>query len=184
MGVIRGCFSLLTLPFIPSHQGRGSLRCPPACWGVIHYLHLAGRLDLLQVLYGSVIVPPAVQTELEVGAQAELDVPRIASFPWIQVREVQARALLPAIVDLGPGEAEVIALGLEHPGGLLILDDQLARRVATLSHLTYTGTLGVVMKAKQAGHLQTIRPVIERLRASGLWLHDELVAMALAQAGE
>jgi predicted nucleic acid-binding protein len=150
----------------------------------LYYLHLAGHLDLLKVLYGSIIVPPAVQAELEAGAQAKLDVPRIASFPWIQVKEVQARALLPAIVDLGPGEAEVIALGLEHPGSLLILDDKLARRVAAFSHLTYTGTMGVVLKGKQAGHLKAIRPVIESLRASGLWLHGELVAMALAQAGE
>ncbi len=149
-----------------------------------YYLHLARHLDLLRMLYGSVVVPPAVQAELEVGVQAKLDVPRIASFPWVQVQEVQARALLPAVVDLGPGEAEVIALGLEHPGSLLILDDQLARRVAALSHLTYTGTIGVVIKAKQAGHLQAIRPVIGSLRATGLWLHDELVAMVLAQAGE
>lgn len=99
-------------------------------------------------------------------------------------KTVQSRALIPAVVDLGPGEAEVIALGLEHPGSLLILDDQLARRMAALNHLTYTGTVGVLIKAKQAGHLEAVRPVIESLRASRQWLSDELVAMVLAQAGE
>lgn len=34
------------------------------------------------------------------------------------------------------------------------------------------------------GHLEAVRPVIERLRASGQWLSTELVAMVLAQVGE
>ena len=148
------------------------------------YLHLVNHLDLLRTLYGTVVTPPAVQAELEAGVQVKGDVPDIAMLSWIEVKAVHSRALIPAIVDLGPGEAEVIALGLEHPGHLLILDDLLARRVAALNHLTYTGTMGVLIKAKQTGYLETVRPVIEGLRASGLWLTDELVAMVLSQAGE
>jgi len=111
-------------------------------------------------------------------------VPDVATLSWIQVQAVQSRAIIPAIVDLGAGEAEAIALGLEHKGSLLILDDRLARRVAALSHLAYTGTIGVLIKAKHAGHRAALRPVIQGLRVSGLWLDDELVAMVLAQAGE
>lgn len=148
------------------------------------YLHLVGHLALLQILYGAIVIPPAVLAELEAGARANVTVPDVPTLPWVEVKTVQSRALIPAVVDLGPGEAEVIALGLEHPGSLLILDDQLARRMAALNHLTYTGTVGVLIKAKQAGHLEAVRPVIESLRASGQWLSDELVAMVLAQAGE
>lgn len=148
------------------------------------YLHLARHLDLLQTLYGAIVIPPAVQTELEAGARAKLGVPDIATLPWVEVKTVQSRVLIPAIVDLGAGEAEVIALGLEHPGSLLILDDLLARRVAALNRLTYTGTIGIVIKAKEAGYLQAVKPVINDLRGAGLWLSNELVAMILAQAGE
>lgn len=148
------------------------------------YLHLVGHLGVLQLLYEAIVIPPAVLAELEAGARANVIVPDVATLPWVEVKTVQTRALIPAVVDLGPGEAEVIALGLEHPGSLLILDDQLARRMAALNHLTCTGTIGVLIKAKQAGHLEAVRPVVERLRASGQWLSDELVAMVLAQAGE
>lgn len=148
------------------------------------YLHLVGHLAVLQNLYGAIVIPPAVQAELEIGARANVRVPDISTLPWIAVKPVQAQAVIPAVVDLGPGEAEVIALGLEHPGSMLILDDQLARRMAALNRLRYTGTVGVLVKAKQAGHLEAVRPVVESLRAVGQWLDDELVAMVLAQAGE
>lgn len=87
-------------------------------------------------------------------------------------------------MDLGPGEAEILALGLENPGSLLVLDDRLGRRVAHLNSLTYTGTVGVLVKAKQAGHVKAICPLIQQLRAAGLWLSDDLVAMLLDQANE
>lgn len=148
------------------------------------YLNAIGHLDILPRLYGSIVIPPAVQAELESGRGRGLAVPDIEVLSWLQVKSVRSRELLPAIVDLGPGEAEVLALGIEHPGSLLILDDQLARRVAALNRLPYTGTLGALVKAKEGGHLQAVRPVIEALRVSGLWLSDELLALVLAQAGE
>ncbi len=80
------------------------------------YLHLGGQLDVLRRLYRSIVTPPAVGAELNAGLQAGVDVPRIEQCTWIQIKPVQSLALIPAIVDLGPGEAEVIALGLENPG--------------------------------------------------------------------
>jgi predicted nucleic acid-binding protein len=148
------------------------------------YLHLGGQLDVLQMLYRSIVTPPAVGAELNAGLRAGVDVPRIEQCTWIQVKPVQSLALIPAIVDLGPGEAEVIALGLENPGSLLILDDRMARRVAALNRLTCTGTAGVLVKAKLAGFLPAIEPALKRMRDAGLWLSDELVAMVLALAGE
>jgi predicted nucleic acid-binding protein len=150
----------------------------------LQYLHLIGHLDLLRALYGGIVVPAAVQAELKAGVQANLNVPDVEKLSWVEVKAVQSKALIPAIVDLGPGEAEVIAMGLERPGSLLIRDDQLARRVAALNHLIYTGTLGVIIKAKQAGHIGSIRPAIQSLLGAGLWLSDDLVKTALIQAGE
>ena len=88
------------------------------------------------------------------------------------------------VTDLGPGEAEVIALGLQRPESRLILDDRLARRIARLHNLQVTGTIGVIVKAKQAGLLPAVSPVIIALREAGLWLSDALVVEVLRQAGE
>jgi predicted nucleic acid-binding protein len=148
------------------------------------YLHLAGCLEILARLYRGVIIPPAVEAELAAGRQAGVETPALNSYPWISIIPVQSVALVSSILDLGPGESEVIALGLEHPGSLLIIDDRLARRIAALSRLACTGTLGVLVKAKQAGCIPAVAPVIQRMQSSGIWLGADLVAMVLAQAGE
>jgi predicted nucleic acid-binding protein len=148
------------------------------------YLHSVRQVELFRALYGTIVVPDAVRAELQTGLKAGFSAPDVEQFSWIQVKAVQSRVLIPAIVDLGPGEAEVIALGLEHTKSVLVLDDLLARKVAALNHLTYTGTLGILLKAKQAGYLDALRPIVMALRGAGLWLDDDLVTTVLAQAGE
>jgi predicted nucleic acid-binding protein len=150
----------------------------------LYYLHQVGHLGILRVLYGRIVVPPAVEEEIGAGSEAGLSVPELPRTEWIEVKPIRSRELIPVVVDLGPGEAEVLALGMEWPGSLLILDDQHARRVARLNSLTFTGTLGVLVKAKHAGHLKSIRTIVEDLRGAGLWLTDDLVAMTLQQANE
>jgi predicted nucleic acid-binding protein len=93
-------------------------------------------------------------------------------------------SLLPVVNDLGPGEAEAIALALTAPGSLLILDDALGRRIARLNGLTCTGTLGVLIKAKERGLLPQVSPVIEELRRTTIYLTPALIKNVLEEAGE
>ncbi len=148
------------------------------------YRHQIGCLHLLHSLYRVLVVPPAVQEELEAGRRQGFDVPDVLGLGWIEVRPVASAALVPAVVDLGRGEAEVIALGMELRGSLLIVDDQLARRIADLHGLRYTGTLGVLVKGKQVGHLSSVRAMITALRGKGMWLSDSVVEDALRLSGE
>lgn len=67
------------------------------------------------------------------------------------------------MTELGSGEREAIALALEVPESLLILDDGLARRYAQLLKLEYIGTLGVILKAKKKGYLDKVKPILDRL---------------------
>ncbi len=148
------------------------------------YLHQVGCLELLQQLYGTITAPPAVPQELEVGKLQGVDVPEVNAIEWIQIHPVASAAIIPAVIDLGQGEAEVIALGLENPDSLLILDDSLGRRIADLYSLKCTGTLGVLIKAKQSGYLSAVAPVITRLRSQGMWLTDKIVNDVLRLSGE
>jgi len=148
------------------------------------YLHLVGQLDLLPQLYGQVLIPPAVQAELEAGAQRGVSVPMVETLSWLRVTRLASQALLPLATDLGRGEAEVIGLGLERPNCRLILDDALARRIARFNGLRFTGTVGVIVKAKQRGLLDAVKPVVLALRNAGLWLSDSLVTDVLREAGE
>lgn len=148
------------------------------------YLHQVNCLELLPQLYGTITVLPAVLQELEIGKLQGVDVPEVNSIEWIQIRSVVSAAIILAVIDLGQGEAEVIALGLENPDSLLIFDDSLARRIADLYRLKYTGTLGVLVKAKQAGYLSAVAPVITMLRSKGMWLTDKIINDVLRLSGE
>jgi predicted nucleic acid-binding protein len=103
---------------------------------------------------------------------------------WLEVRSLRDTTLLPIVIDLGSGEAEAIALAVANPGSLLILDDSLGRRIAHLNRVTYTGTLGVLVKAKREGLLPSISPVIEALRETTMHLTQSLIEMVLREAGE
>lgn len=148
------------------------------------YLHLVRQLDLLAQLYGEVFIPLAVAAELQAGAEQGVDVPQVAALPWLKVMPLVSDTSIPLVTDLGAGEAEVIALGLENPKSRLIVDDTLARRIARLHQLQFTGTVGIVVKAKQVGLLEAVSPIVSALREAGLWLSDSLVAEVLRQAGE
>lgn len=148
------------------------------------YLHQAQQLHLLRALYGAVVVPPAVRVELTAGRERGHDTPDVAAIEWIRSVDVSDRSLLPAVVDLGPGESEVIALGLANPGSLALLDDRLARRIAAVSGLAHTGTLGILLKAKSVGLLDAVKPALENLRSRGMRIHDHLELRILRMAGE
>lgn len=148
------------------------------------YLHQVGQLNLLPQLYGIVIAPDAVNQELVVGKETGVDVPDLSRLDWLQVQSIRAASAIPNVIDLGRGEAEVIALGLTHPNSLLILDDQLGRRIAKLYQLRCTGTLGVLIKAKQVGYVAAIAPIIAQLQSKGMWLTEAVIQSALNLAGE
>lgn len=148
------------------------------------YLHQVRQLELLEQLYGTLTIPDAVGKELARGGELGFNVPSVEGIVWIHILQIPDAALLPAVVDLGPGEAEVIALGLAHPGSLLILDDQLGRRIAGLNQLTFTGTLGVILKAKRRGLLEAVTPVIQALQDTSMRLGEDLVRLVLEEAGE
>lgn len=148
------------------------------------YLHQVGQLGLLRDLYGRVLIPSAVRAELRAGGERGCPVPDVDRIEWLHIRDPRDRTLLPVVVDLGPGEAEAIALALAEPGSLLILDDQLGRRIAHLNGLTYTGTLGVLVRAKKEGLLAAAAPVIEALRQTTMHLTPALIQSVLKDAGE
>src|SRR3989304_3484603 len=141
-------------------------------------------LDCLEKLYGEIVIPEAVVTELEEGKRSGEDVPQVSEYNWIKIKRVTIPAFIKIIPDLGLGEAEVLALGCEEVEPLLIIDDALARKIAKLQIFKYTGTAGVLLKAKKEGYLTEIKPILERLKKSGFYINNKLVTEILKIAGE
>ncbi len=147
-------------------------------------LSLIGQLDLLQRLYGEVVVPPAVQAEVLAGGPGSPGVAELQRANWIRVVSLPDPRRADLLSDLERGEAEVIALAQDLNAGLVIIDERLARRHAKRLGLTLTGTLGVLLKAKELGFVPAVGPLINRLRQGGIRLDDVLVAETLGLAGE
>lgn len=84
---------------------------------------------------------------------------------------------------LGPGESSAIALAIRETAAVLV-DDRLARRVATEAGLRTIGSLGVLIACKRRGQLGSIRPALMTLLATGYFLSGSVIEEALRLAGE
>lgn len=150
----------------------------------IQYLHQLGLLHILPALARPVTVPPAVLEEINVGRKTGLNVPDLAALDWITTRLPVSFAALPLATDLGPGEAEVLALALETRDAIAVLDDAVARQVAESLRLPLTGTLGLLLDAKRHGLIPAVGPLLEQLNALGFRLASHTRATVLKLAGE
>ncbi len=150
----------------------------------LQYLYQLGLLHLLQQMYGRIIIPDAVLAELERGCLMGVKLPRISSVSWIEIKSVRDRTLLPAVTGLGQGEKEVLALALESSDALVVLDDLLARRYASFLRLKKTGTLGILLKAKQLEQIKSLGPILDLLDSLGFRLGAKTRNSVLRLAGE
>lgn len=135
-----------------------------------------GQLPLLQALFTTLVVPPAVAREITPS------VPRQA---WIVERQL-AQPIPPRILQarLGAGETEAISLALELHADRVVADDKAARHLAEGLGLKVIGTLGVLLAAKRKSLIPAVRPLIEALLAQNFWVSPLLVEGTLAAAGE
>jgi predicted nucleic acid-binding protein len=132
------------------------------------------RLDLLRDRYSEVTVPRAVADEFGEALPNWVSVALVGN-----VGQVQALRS-----SLGQGESEVIALALERFDSVAVLDDLRARRIARDLGLRFTGTAGVLLKAKSAGLLPSVAQALQAMTPSGFRLSDDLGDEMLRLAGE
>jgi predicted nucleic acid-binding protein len=133
-----------------------------------------GELHLLQKVYGQILTTP------EVAAEYGEVLPE-----WVAVETVKdnyRQKLLEMQVD--KGEASALALALETPDSTVIIDDYRARRVAEKLGLSYTGTVGVMIKAKITGIVVSIKPLLAKMKRTGFRITEDIEQQALREAGE
>lgn len=87
-------------------------------------------------------------------------------------------------MDLGSGEREAIALAIETRADLVVLDDQKGRRVARERGLSVTGTIGVLVEAREGGVIPSIRHELDRLIEAGIWLDEAFYHRILKEFAE
>lgn len=149
---------------------------------------LAGvkQLDLLPRLYRRAAAPAAVIEELIAAPEPVAATQVLEQAPWLE--RLAPRAVAEGLsAVLGRGEAEAIALALEYPEALLLLDDRAARRAAESLGVPVTGTAGVLVRARREQYIESVRSLLvacRRRRANGYYLSDRVVERACREAGE
>jgi len=151
----------------------------------ISNLAAIGQLELLQKLYGNVIIPTAVYQEILNSGDTDPAVLAIKSVNWIQTYSITNNTLFQTLQNiLDIGEAEAITLAVELNADRLIVDERRGRKEAIRLGLRVTGILGILLAAKQQGLVSFIQPLLDDLIANGFWIQEELYAELLQLAGE
>lgn len=143
-----------------------------------------GKLDLLRELYDKIYIPQAVYQEIEDGKHKPFYTD-LKQLSWIEIKTVQNELALSILSnDLDKGEAEAIILYKEMNANLLIIDEKLGRQEAENKNCIVTGSLGVLIAAKQVGLIEEIKPLLLQARANGIRISDKLFNAILEKAGE
>jgi hypothetical protein len=144
-----------------------------------------GRLEILQEVYGRVVIPQEVFDE--VTAWSHPAVNAIVSAKWIEIRPVgnpQEVLTLHSSTQLGLGECAAISLAEELHATRLLIDDLAARHQAQSRNLPVIGTVGVILVAKGLGVIPAVKDLLDGLVAHGTRIGQKLYQDALSIAGE
>ncbi len=142
-----------------------------------------GKLDILRKVYGKIIVPKAVYNEINAGKNKSYFID-LSSLEWIEIKEIENKKSLHFFLDLDAGEAEVIVLASELDADLVIIDETLGRKFAKNNELKVTGTIGVLLKAKELGIVDDITSLIDLLIDNGIWISAKLRQTIINKAKE
>jgi len=131
-------------------------------------------VSILRKLYGKIYLTGEVYHEFGRSVEDWIEIKQVSNKHYIQI--------LNQSVDLG--ESSTIALSLELTDSLMILDDFKARKLANGLNLKFTGLLGVILKAKQEGVIQSVSEVLNKLKAVNFRISQAIENEVLRLANE
>ena len=146
----------------------------------LRYLIVIELTHILQALYGHVLVPTIVMTELSHEQTPDIVQRWIANPPdWVRVQD-PTRELVAVDQSLGAGERAAIALAQELAADALLIDERDGRREAERRGLPVLGTLRVLADAAEHG-LADLPAAFDRLRQTNFRASEALLKTLLAR---
>ena len=133
-----------------------------------------GELELLKKVYEEVVITP------EIGEEYGLETP-----DWIRIEKIEDIQKFKLLnLELDKGESSGITLALENEASLLIIDEKKGRGIAKKLGIKITGILGVMIRAKEIGVINRIKPLIEKLEKVDFRMSERLKNQILERVGE
>ena len=143
------------------------------------------KLDLLQTVFGKVIIPQQVYEELTTGNHPA--VLAVKSALWLEVRSINNNQIVEQLqleTDLDVGECSAIILAEELNADQLLIDEKAGRKVAISRGLPIIGLVGVIILAKEQGLIDNVKDILDDLISKGTRISPKIYNYALITARE
>lgn len=132
------------------------------------------RIDLLKSLFGKITITQTVADEFGKTIPYFIDIENPKDNNYQKILET----------FLDAGEASALALALEKDDCLLIIDEFKGRREAKQLKLNYTGTLGILIVAKEKGLIKSLTEILDEIRKTNFRISEELINEIKRKSGE
>jgi len=136
-------------------------------------LNKIDALGLLNKIYGNVCITNFINAELNEFLPSWIIIEPAHNFVHSFLKNF----------NLGPGESSIIMNALEY-NGFLIIDDLKARKIATTLSLRFTGSIGILIIAKDLGLIKSVKYYLEKIQETNFRLSDALINKVLEITNE
>lgn len=133
-----------------------------------------GEIELLQKTFSSITTTQTIASEFGKPLPGWIIISPVQNTPYLKLLELEVDA----------GEASAFALTLEYSSSLLIIDDLKARKFADKLLLNYTGTLGVILKAKELNLLSSVKSLLNKIQLTNFRFSEKVLKEILSAANE
>jgi len=146
---------------------------------ILSLVSALGDLNVLNELYDKVIIPFEVCNEIKQGGKKGFAVQEFEQATWLlkQQHKINIPPFLASSLDIG--KASVIETALQTNISTVCIDEAVGRRIARLHQLKLTGSIGILIKAKNTGYPIDMKNALERMKTQGIWLSESVIRFAL-----
>ena len=145
----------------------------------INYLLAIGQIEILPKLFGTIVIPSSVLSELKAEDAPATNLRWLRNLPG--GFEMRSAAHVDLSLELDAGEREAICLAEELHAAAVLMDEKKGRAVARQRGLVVVGTIGILEKAASL-KLLDLEAALVALRKTNFFGSDELIQAALARA--
>ena len=143
------------------------------------------QLSLLRQIVGELTIPDAVAKEISDYTHNKTGFIDLEQETWINRQAITAKEQLALLLpSLDRGEAEVITLALEEKAKLVLIDELTGRKVAESLNLNVSGSVGILIKAKQLGEIEEVKPFLDAMLKQGIYFSQRFIDAVLQLMGE
>ena len=140
------------------------------------------QLEVLNQLFGEITISEAVYQELKAKESFGFEE---TDYSFIKVNSIKGKMYKELLLNqLDIGELETIILAKELNADFVIIDENLAYKIAKNNGLNVIRTLSVLLKAKQKKIIKNVKPLLDDMLKKGRWYSEKVYIEFLKKAGE